>query len=125
MSQYVSSFGNDSEATGIRKVFVPHSGGPGVGAARWIIEKGFGLAAADTWAVAAPIRPRHVGLETRETEEGLRRGKLKVVVGTQALAAKNVRFDDLVLVLIDEEQHFGAADKQNFRAWRKVSTRFG
>jgi transcription-repair coupling factor (superfamily II helicase) len=32
------------------------------------------------------------------------------VVGTQALAAKDVRFDDLVLVLIDEEQHFGAAD---------------
>jgi transcription-repair coupling factor (superfamily II helicase) len=49
--------------------------------------------------------------ETRETKEGLRRGKLKVVVGTQALASKDVRFADLGLVIIDEEQHFGAAEK--------------
>jgi len=49
--------------------------------------------------------------ETRETKEGLRRGKLKVVVGTQAFASKDVRFADLGLVIIDEEQHFGAAEK--------------
>ena len=49
--------------------------------------------------------------ETRETKEGLRRGKLKVVVGTQALASKDVKFADLGLVIIDEEQHFGAAEK--------------
>ncbi|WFU20462.1 helicase-related protein [Bradyrhizobium sp. CB3481] len=49
--------------------------------------------------------------ETRETKEGLRRGKLKVVVGTQALAGKDVKFADLGLVIIDEEQHFGAAEK--------------
>ncbi|MGY4464510.1 transcription-repair coupling factor (superfamily II helicase) [Bradyrhizobium sp. LB9.1b] len=51
------------------------------------------------------------GPETRETKEGLRRGRLKVVVGTQALAAKDVKFADLGLVIIDEEQHFGAAEK--------------
>jgi transcription-repair coupling factor (superfamily II helicase) len=50
-------------------------------------------------------------LETRETKEGLRRGKLKVVVGTQSLASKDVKFADLGLVIIDEEQHFGAAEK--------------
>jgi len=49
--------------------------------------------------------------ETRQTKEGLRRGKLKVVVGTQALASKEVKFADLGLVIIDEEQHFGAAEK--------------
>jgi transcription-repair coupling factor (superfamily II helicase) len=49
--------------------------------------------------------------ETRETKEGLRRGKLKIVVGTQALASKDVRFADLGLVIIDEEQHFGAVEK--------------
>jgi transcription-repair coupling factor (superfamily II helicase) len=49
--------------------------------------------------------------EARETKEGLRRGKLKVVVGTQALAASDVKFADLGLVIIDEEQHFGAAEK--------------
>jgi transcription-repair coupling factor (superfamily II helicase) len=49
--------------------------------------------------------------ETRETKEGLRRGKLKIVVGTHALASKDVKFADLGLVIIDEEQHFGAAEK--------------
>lgn len=51
------------------------------------------------------------GLEMRETKEGLRSGRLKVVVGTQALSAKDVKFADLGLVIIDEEQHFGAAEK--------------
>ena len=49
--------------------------------------------------------------EIRDTKEKLRRGKLKVVVGTQALASADVRFSDLGLVIIDEEQHFGAAEK--------------
>lgn len=51
------------------------------------------------------------GAETRETKEGLRSGRVRVVVGTQALTSKDVRFDDLGLVIIDEEQHFGAAEK--------------
>lgn len=51
------------------------------------------------------------GAETRETREGLRSGRVKVVVGTQALTSKDVKFDDLGLVIIDEEQHFGAAEK--------------
>ncbi|WP_314945205.1 DEAD/DEAH box helicase [Bradyrhizobium cosmicum] len=51
------------------------------------------------------------GPATRETKEGLRNGRLKVVVGTQALSAKDVKFADLGLVIIDEEQHFGAAEK--------------
>src|SRR5260370_16417799 len=49
--------------------------------------------------------------EIRNTKENLRRAKLKVVVGTQALASTDVRFADLGLVIIDEEQHFGAAEK--------------
>jgi transcription-repair coupling factor (superfamily II helicase) len=49
--------------------------------------------------------------ETRETKEGLKSGRLRVVVGTQALASKDVKFAKLGLVIIDEEQHFGAAEK--------------
>jgi transcription-repair coupling factor (superfamily II helicase) len=49
--------------------------------------------------------------EIRDSKEKLRRGKLKVVVGTQALASADVKFADLGLVIIDEEQHFGAAEK--------------
>ncbi|MEH2507814.1 transcription-repair coupling factor (superfamily II helicase) [Bradyrhizobium sp. AZCC 1578] len=51
------------------------------------------------------------GAETREVKEGLKSGKLKVVIGTQALASKDVKFARLGLVVIDEEQHFGAAEK--------------
>jgi transcription-repair coupling factor (superfamily II helicase) len=51
------------------------------------------------------------GAEMRETKEGLRSDQTKVVVGTQALASKDLKFDDLGLVIIDEEQHFGAAEK--------------
>ncbi len=49
--------------------------------------------------------------EIRDTKEKLRRGKLKVVVGTQALASMDVKFKHLGLVIVDEEQHFGAAEK--------------
>jgi len=51
------------------------------------------------------------GGETRETKEALRSGRMKVVIGTQALTSKDVKFADLGLVIIDEEQHFGAAEK--------------
>src|SRR4029077_11353276 len=49
--------------------------------------------------------------EIRKAKEDLKSGRLKIVVGTQALASKDVRFRDLGLVIIDEEQHFGAAEK--------------
>jgi transcription-repair coupling factor (superfamily II helicase) len=59
------------------------------------------------------------GPQTRETKERLRRGKLKVVVGTQALASNDIRFADLGLVIIDEEQHFGAAEKAKLSSLAK------
>jgi transcription-repair coupling factor (superfamily II helicase) len=49
--------------------------------------------------------------EAREAKERLKSGRLKVVIGTQALASKDVKFADLGLVIIDEEQHFGAVEK--------------
>jgi len=49
--------------------------------------------------------------EARDVKDGLKNGKLKVVVGTQSLASKDVRFANLGLIIIDEEQHFGAAEK--------------
>lgn len=59
------------------------------------------------------------GAELRETREGLRSGRIKVVIGTQALTGKDVRFDDLGLVIIDEEQHFGAAEKAKLASLAK------
>jgi transcription-repair coupling factor (superfamily II helicase) len=57
--------------------------------------------------------------EARETKEKLRSGKLKVVVGTQALAYNDVKLADLGLVIIDEEQHFGAAEKEKLSSLSK------
>ncbi|HEX8533923.1 MAG TPA: DEAD/DEAH box helicase [Allosphingosinicella sp.] len=54
--------------------------------------------------------------EARETKKGLADGSIKIVIGTQMIAGKTVSFDDLALVIIDEEQRFGAADKAKLRA---------
>jgi transcription-repair coupling factor (superfamily II helicase) len=56
------------------------------------------------------------GAEMRQVREDLGSGALKVVIGTQALASKAVGFADLGLVVIDEEQHFGAAEKAKLAA---------
>jgi transcription-repair coupling factor (superfamily II helicase) len=52
--------------------------------------------------------------EARSIKKKLANGSLKVVIGTHALAAKGVKFADLGLVVIDEEQRFGLADKAKF-----------
>jgi transcription-repair coupling factor (superfamily II helicase) len=57
--------------------------------------------------------------EMRDVKERLRRGTLRIVVGTQALAAADVKFADLGLVIIDEEQHFGAAEKAKLSTMAK------
>jgi transcription-repair coupling factor (superfamily II helicase) len=49
--------------------------------------------------------------EARAVKKRLADGTLKLVIGTHALAAKGVRFNDLGLLVIDEEQRFGLADK--------------
>lgn len=46
---------------------------------------------------------------------GLADGSIAMVVGTAAVAGKGVRYADLGLVIIDEEQRFGAKDKDKLR----------
>ena len=53
--------------------------------------------------------------EAREVKKGLADGSVRIVIGTQAVAAKSVEFQDLALVVIDEEQRFGAGTKQKLR----------
>ncbi len=47
---------------------------------------------------------------------GLKRGSVDVVVGTHRLISKDVSFRDLGLVVIDEEQRFGVAQKEKLKA---------
>ena len=51
-------------------------------------------------------------------KEGLANGQVDIVIGTQALLGKTIRFRDLGLVVIDEEQHFGVAHKERLKQLR-------
>ena len=53
--------------------------------------------------------------EAKRVKAGLADGSIRLVVGTHCLAAKGVVFDDLGLMVIDEEQRFGARIKQGLR----------
>ena len=53
--------------------------------------------------------------EKKRVKAGLADGSIQVVVGTGAIAGKGVAYDKLALVIIDEEQRFGAADKAKLR----------
>ncbi len=45
-------------------------------------------------------------------------GKIDILIGTHRLVQKDVRFKDLGLVVIDEEQRFGVKHKEVFKRWR-------
>lgn len=53
--------------------------------------------------------------EAAAVKAGLADGSIDIVVGTQALAADSLVFSDLGLVIIDEEQRFGAKMKATLR----------
>ncbi len=54
--------------------------------------------------------------DIKATKAGLADGTIDIVVGTHALLAKDVRFRDLGLLVVDEEQHFGVAHKERLKA---------
>ena len=54
--------------------------------------------------------------EAKETKEGLENGSVDIVIGTHALLAKDIKFANLQLLIIDEEQHFGVAHKEKIKA---------
>ena len=56
--------------------------------------------------------------EVKEVVAGLAAGAIDVVVGTHRLLSRDVRFKDLGLVVIDEEQRFGVAQKERFKKLR-------
>ncbi len=61
-------------------------------------------------------------LQTRSQQkkvvEGLRSGKIDIVVGTHRLLSKDVGFKDLGLVIVDEEQRFGVMHKEKLKKLR-------
>ena len=53
--------------------------------------------------------------EAKETIEGLKNGSIEIVIGTHALLSDNVKFCNLGLLIIDEEQHFGVTHKEKLK----------
>jgi transcription-repair coupling factor (superfamily II helicase) len=70
---------------------------------------GFGLKVAHLSRLVSPRA-------AKEVRAGLADGSVRIVIGTHALAGRSIRFEDLGLVVIDEEQRFGAAHKSRLQA---------
>jgi transcription-repair coupling factor (superfamily II helicase) len=56
--------------------------------------------------------------EQKETLAGLAAGSVDLVIGTHRLLSKDVRFRDLGLVIVDEEQRFGVTHKERLKQLR-------
>lgn len=56
--------------------------------------------------------------EKKETLKRLEAGEVDIIVGTHALLAKDVKFKDLGLLVIDEEQKFGVGHKEKIKTMK-------
>jgi len=71
------------------------------------------------WPVEVDLVNRYRSpVEKKEVMIKLKEGKIDIVVGTHALLSDKVQFQDLGLLLIDEEQKFGVKQKERIRQLR-------
>jgi transcription-repair coupling factor (superfamily II helicase) len=66
----------------------------------------------------APLSRFQSDAEALTTLEGLKDGRVDVVVGTHRLLSGDIAFKDLGLVIIDEEQRFGVEHKEQLKRLR-------
>jgi transcription-repair coupling factor (superfamily II helicase) len=57
-------------------------------------------------------------VQQRETFKKLAEGKVDIIIGTHKLLGREVKFKDLGLLIIDEEQKFGVKDKEKLKSLR-------
>ncbi len=57
--------------------------------------------------------------DQKKTLEALESGKVDLVIGTHRLLSKDVKFHDLGVLVVDEEQRFGVAHKERLKEMRK------
>ena len=58
--------------------------------------------------------------EKKETLKKLLEGKIEIIIGTHALLGKDVKFKDLGLLIVDEEQKFGVGHKEKIKTFRTI-----
>jgi transcription-repair coupling factor (superfamily II helicase) len=56
--------------------------------------------------------------ELARVKKGLADGQIDIVIGTHALLGKTIKFKDLGLIVVDEEQHFGVGHKEKLKQLR-------
>jgi transcription-repair coupling factor (superfamily II helicase) len=56
--------------------------------------------------------------QIKETLEKLAQGKVDIIIGTHRIVSKDVKFKDLGLLIIDEEQKFGVGVKEKLKQFR-------
>jgi transcription-repair coupling factor (superfamily II helicase) len=56
--------------------------------------------------------------DINEAKKGLASGDVDIIIGTHALLAEDVKFRELGLLIIDEEQHFGVKHKEKLKELR-------
>jgi transcription-repair coupling factor (superfamily II helicase) len=82
----------------------------------------------DTFASRFEGYPVHVdmlsrfrnSMEQKEILQKLAEGKLDLVIGTHRLLQKDLKFRDLGLLVVDEEQRFGVAHKERIKKYKAV-----
>ena len=57
--------------------------------------------------------------EQQQVVEGLQKGEVDIVIGTHRLLQKDVRFKNLGLAVVDEEQRFGVSHKERLKQLRR------
>ncbi|HSX11559.1 MAG TPA: transcription-repair coupling factor, partial [Chlamydiales bacterium] len=70
--------------------------------------------------------PLHVGIvsrfhtpkEVRETLQKVREGEIDILIGTHRLLSEDVKFKNLGLIIIDEEQRFGVKAKEHLKKFK-------
>ena len=58
------------------------------------------------------------GKQAQAVRDGIESGEIDIVVGTHALLGKSIKFNNLGLLIIDEEQHFGVGQKERLKQLR-------
>lgn len=71
---------------------------------------------ADTGLNIAQLSRLCTAKDTKAAKEGLAQGTIDIVVGTHALLADSLKFNNLGLLIIDEEQRFGVKQKEKLKS---------
>ncbi|MGE5536814.1 MAG: transcription-repair coupling factor [Acidobacteriota bacterium] len=73
--------------------------------------RGFPVKIAQASRLVAPA-------QLAKVKQGLADGSIDIVIGTHALLGRGIKFKDLALLIVDEEQHFGVAHKEKLKQLR-------